>query len=108
MKDFYNSIRKPGIFLLRQNRAHSFRYIINNDCTICVPIIHRREGLISLLSRSVPYLKLDPCFIIEVDDLCKEGSSNRRFPIVIEGFLEVLDQFAALGVVHCRAYFHES
>ena len=81
------------------NRAHGFGYIIHNNCAIRVSIVHRRKGLISLLSRGIPYLKFDLCVIIEVDDLSEEGSSYRGFPMVIECFLEGFYQSAALGVI---------
>jgi hypothetical protein len=58
--------------------------IVYDDGTVCIPIIHGCEGLVSLLARGIPYLKLDHRVVVESNGLCEEGGSNSRFSIVIE------------------------
>lgn len=66
--------------------------IVNHDCTVCVPIVHRCKRLVSLLACRIPYFELDSRGVVEGDGLCEEGSSDSRFSVVIELILETNQQ----------------
>ena len=58
--------------------------IIDDNCAVCVSIIHWCKRLVSLLACSIPYFELDSRGVVKGDGLCEEGSSDSRFSIVIE------------------------
>ena len=68
--------------------TYSLCDIVNNNCTVCVPIVHRCKRLISFLACRIPYFKLDSGSIVQGDGLSEEGSPDSRFSVVIELILE--------------------
>jgi hypothetical protein len=65
-------------------RTHSLCDIVDDDCAVGIPIVHRRQGLVSLLTCGVPYLEFDGGLIIEGDGLCEEGGADCGFSVVVE------------------------
>lgn len=72
--------------------TYSLCDIINDDCAVCVPVVHRCKRLVPLLACRIPYLELDSRGIVEGDGLCEEGSSDSRFSVVVELILEKYKQ----------------
>lgn len=58
--------------------------IVDDNRTVGIPVVHRGQGLVSLLARRVPYFKLDCRALVERDGLCEEGGTDGRFPVVIK------------------------
>lgn len=65
-------------------RTYGLSDIIDNDGTVRIAIIHRSQRLISLLTSRIPNLELHSCAFVQRDGLCKEGSADRRFSVVVE------------------------
>ena len=68
--------------------TYSLCDIVNDDCAICVPVIHRCKRLVSFLTCRIPYLEFDSRGVVEGDGLCEEGSSDGRFSVIIELILD--------------------
>ena len=56
--------------------AHGLCDVVNDDCAVCVPVVHGRQGLVALLAGGVPDLKLDCCVLVEGDGLGEEGGAD--------------------------------
>lgn len=50
--------------------------VVNDDCAICVAVVHWCQGLVSLLSCRVPDFKLDRGCVIEGNGLCEECGAD--------------------------------
>ncbi len=70
--------------------THCLCNVVNDYGTVGIPIVHRSKGLISLLSRRIPYFKFDCRGIIERDGLSEERSSDGGLSIVIKLILHGL------------------
>ena len=62
--------------------------VVDDDCAVGVSVVHRCEGLVSLLAGRVPYFELDGRRVVEGDGLCEEGGSDGGFSVVVELILE--------------------
>lgn len=58
--------------------------VVDDDCAVCVPIVHGRQGLVALLSSCVPDLKLDGGILVEGNSLCEECGTDGRFSVGVE------------------------
>jgi hypothetical protein len=58
--------------------------IVDHDGTVGVAVVHRSQGLVSLLTGSIPNLELDCSTFIERDGLSKERGTDGRLPIIVE------------------------
>lgn len=58
--------------------------IVDNNRAVCIPVVHRRQRLISFLACSIPDLKLHCCIFIQSNCLRKKGGADRRLAIVIK------------------------
>lgn len=74
----------------QRGEFYSLSNIVDNNCTIGISVIHRRERFISFLPSCVPYLKLYCCALVERDGLGEERGTDGRFPIIIELILEYI------------------
>ena len=63
---------------------YSLGDIVDDDCAVCVSVIHWCKRFVSLLACSVPYFELDSRGVVKGDGLCEEGSADGRFSVVIE------------------------
>jgi hypothetical protein len=64
--------------------TYSLCNIIDNDGAVRIPVVHRSKGLVPLLARRVPDLKLDCRVLVQGDGLCEESSADRGFSIRVE------------------------
>ncbi len=64
--------------------AYGLSDVVNDNGTVRVPVIHRRQRLVSLLASGIPYLKLDCRIIIKSDGLGQEGGSDGRLSVIVE------------------------
>lgn len=69
-------------------KTYSLCDIIYDHCAVRVPVVHRRQRLVSFLSRCIPDLEFHSCALIECDGLCEEGCADGGFPVIIELILE--------------------
>lgn len=58
--------------------------IVDNNSTVCIPIVHWRKRLVSFLASGIPYLEFDGRIFIQGYRLRKKCGTDRRFPVVIE------------------------
>lgn len=70
--------------------------IIDDDCAVCISIVHGGERLVALLACRVPDLKLDGCVLIEGDGLGEEGGADGGFPVVVELVLDGVSLYFVL------------
>lgn len=56
--------------------TYGLGYVIDDDCAVCVTVIHGREGFVAFLSSCIPYFKLDGSCVVEGDGLGEEGSAD--------------------------------
>lgn len=68
----------------RTPRTHRLSDIVNHNGTICIPVVHRSQRFIPLLTSSVPDLKFYCGLFIKADCLSKESRSNCTFSIIIK------------------------
>jgi hypothetical protein len=82
--------QQPAASYLR-NATHSLCDVVYDDSAVCVPIVHGRERLVSLLACCVPYLEFDGCALVEGDGLGEEGGADGGFSVVVKLVLQRLD-----------------
>jgi len=66
--------------------------VVDHHRAVGIPVVHGRQGLVPLLARCIPNLKLDCGVLIERDGLCKEGGADCGLPVGIELILEASQQ----------------
>ena len=81
-RDDYRSISSNSLGLVRVD--YSLCDIVDDNCAVCVSVIHWCKRLVPLLACSIPYFELDSRSIVKGDGLCEEGSSDSRFSVVVE------------------------
>jgi hypothetical protein len=59
--------------------------VVDDDCAICVAIVHWCKGFISFLSCCIPYLEFDCCGVVESDCLSEECSANLSSALMPDG-----------------------
>ena len=62
-------------FLLRDD-THSLSNVIDDNRAVGVPVVHRRQGLVSFLPGGIPYFEFHRRILIKRDGLCKESSAD--------------------------------
>lgn len=70
--------------------TYSLCNVVHYHSTVGIPVVHGSEGLVSLLACGVPDLELDCGVLVEGNGLCKEGSADGRFSVVVELVLFML------------------
>ena len=60
------------------------RYVIDDNSTIRIAVVHRGEGLVPLLTGGIPYFKFDGGGVVEGDGLGEEGGADGGFSVVVE------------------------
>lgn len=58
--------------------------IVNDYCTIGIPIVHGGEGLVPLLTSCIPDLELNRGVLVEGNGLGEEGSTDGGLSIGIK------------------------
>ena len=81
-RDDYEFISSNSLGSVRVD--YSLCDIVDDNCAVCVSVIHWCKRFVSLLAGSIPYLELDSRGIVKGDGLCEEGSSDGRFSVVVE------------------------
>ena len=81
-RDDYQSISSNSLGSVRVD--YSLGDIVDDDCAVCVSVIHWCKRFVSLLACSIPYFELDSRSVVKGDGLCEEGSADGRFSVVIE------------------------
>lgn len=71
--------------------SYSLSDIVDNDGAVGVPVVHGRQGLVSLLACGIPYLELDCRALVERNGLCEEGSTDGGFSVVIKLILSCVN-----------------
>lgn len=56
--------------------SYSLCDIVDHHRAVRIPVVHRRQRLVPLLTRCVPYLELDCCLVVEGYRLCEEGGAD--------------------------------
>ena len=64
--------------------TYRLRYIIDDNSTIRIAIVHRGEGFVPLLPRGIPYFEFDRGGVVEGDGLGEEGGADGGFSVVVE------------------------
>lgn len=73
--------------------------VVDNNCTVGVSVVHRRQRFISFLPSGIPYLELHSCALVKGDGLGEERGTDGRFPIIIELILGVYMLATGPGVI---------
>lgn len=90
--------------------TYSLCDIVDNDGTIGISIVHRRQRFVSLLSCSIPNFELHGCSIIKGDSLCEKGSPYGRLSVIIELILGLVSDRPSSNIEDrvADAYFDKS
>lgn len=73
-----------------QGQSYRLCDVVYNYCAVRIPVIHGCERFISLLSSSIPYLKLDCCLLVQGYGLCEECGADRRLSVVVKLILDLV------------------
>lgn len=69
--------------------TYSLCDIVDDDGAVRIPVVHRCQGLVPLLSGRIPDLEFDGRVLIEGYGLCEEGCADGRFSVRVELVLQV-------------------
>ena len=63
-------------YLLLRDVTHSLSNVIDDNSAVGVPVVHRRQGLVSFLPGGIPYFEFHRRILVKRDGLCKESSAD--------------------------------
>ena len=64
--------------------TYGLRDIVDYDGTVCIPIVHGCQRLVSFLTGCIPDFEFDGCGVVEGDGLGEEGGADGGFAVVVE------------------------
>jgi len=83
-RDDWSLVRDRKQPIVSGKEAYSLGDIVNDNGTVCIPVVHGRKRFVPLLTRRVPYLELHGGTVVEGYSLCEERSSYGRLPVIIK------------------------